>query len=643
MDYFNNLVAGGDVAGYKDGAFYEARFDHPSGLVFDDKGERLFVSDTGNQRIRVVYLEEDNKVETVAGTGTIGQADGVLEKASFNAPTAIAYLPNDRLIVYDSGDKLLRLVDIPAKAVTTLTFQSPDGKTTPALLGAIWNLVYRPADDCLYFTEPDGKCLQKLDMKTRILSNVFLNEPRIPKPTALCIDKNTLYVADHDLPNAFSVLIDDVNSNASKTVFSFQATLQGKNIQEMACSDGVVYALQSGDVPLARIFPLYQPVSLASPWGFLIDNKNLGADPFLQFQQDVPVGFIPSSKEERQLLIASPTVNVQSIVNVKDFQFDSAWLAGSSGVALGGPTDFDYPKEKPKNTFRILIMGDSRLAQATGMVTKTNPTQQDIEQPGTLAINTFPKQLELLLNMESALKGAKYHYEVLRIVHAGLSPVFFGNEEAIPIVKQYDVDLVIMLWSMHWEYYFFNPITKEGIPQSNPDPEYHLKPLSSRIPPGAPARFYKHCLEKGLIKSKAVFPPNVYWDIEKISDPDIREDMLEMIGKPVKVLSDKLQAMKTSQGTTPKLMVLYTPWQIFPDDDYETFWRDLCDRNQISLIDLAPMFNALRISLYPTSQMCCGRHYTSFGHAMIAYLLSHELIDKKIVPFEIEPISPENK
>ncbi len=635
MDYFNNLVAGGDVAGYKDGAFYEARFDHPSGLVFDDKGERLFVSDTGNQRIRVVYLEEDNKVETVAGLGTIGQADGILEKASFNAPTAIAYLPNDRLVVYDSGDKLLRLVDIPAKAVTTLTFQSPDGKTTPALLGAIWNLVYRPADDCLYFTEPDGKCLQKLDMKTRILSNVFLNEPRLPKPKALCIDKNTLYVADHDLPNAYSMVIDDINSNASKTVFSFQATLQGKNIQEMACSGGIVYGLLSGDVPLARVFPFYQSVSLATPWGFLIDNKSQSAEPFLEFRQDIPVGFAFSQREERQLFIASPSGNMQTIINVKDFRFNDGWLAGSG--------DFDYPKEKPKNTFRILIMGDSRMAEAPGYVTKANPTQSDIEQPGTVAMDTFPRQLEVLLNMESALKGSKIHYEVLLIAHAGLSPVFFSNEEAIPIVKQYDVDMVIMLWSMHWEYYFFNPITKEGIPQNNPDPEYHLRPLSARIPPGAPARFYKHCLEKGLVKPKDVFPPGIYWDVQKIIDPDIRQDMIEMIGKPIKILNDKLQAMKTGQGATPKLVVLFTPWKVFQEDEYETFWKDLCEINQITLLDLSPEFNALRVSLYPTSQICCGRHYTAYGHALIAYLLSHELIDKKMIPLETEPISPENK
>ncbi len=86
MESYNSLVAGSNDGGFQDGPFYSARFADPGGLAFDDSGTRLFVADRDNQRIRVVYLEEDNRVETLAGTGKIGSAVGPLTLANFNLP-----------------------------------------------------------------------------------------------------------------------------------------------------------------------------------------------------------------------------------------------------------------------------------------------------------------------------------------------------------------------------------------------------------------------------------------------------------------------------------------------------------------------------------------------------------------------------
>src|SRR5271154_1068223 len=76
MEYYNSLVAGNDDAGYRDGAFDDARFNRPCGLAFDETGSRLFVADQNNNRIRVVYLDEDNRVETAAGKGAASDLDG---------------------------------------------------------------------------------------------------------------------------------------------------------------------------------------------------------------------------------------------------------------------------------------------------------------------------------------------------------------------------------------------------------------------------------------------------------------------------------------------------------------------------------------------------------------------------------------
>ena len=59
------IVAGKDVAGYKDGKLDEALFDHPDGVLCIDS--LIFVADTYNHRIRVVDLESSEMtVSTIA-------------------------------------------------------------------------------------------------------------------------------------------------------------------------------------------------------------------------------------------------------------------------------------------------------------------------------------------------------------------------------------------------------------------------------------------------------------------------------------------------------------------------------------------------------------------------------------------------
>jgi len=62
-------VFGGLEAGRKDGAAAQARFNNPQGLAFDAAGG-LYVADTGNHLIRYIDLERA-RVETLAGNGRL--------------------------------------------------------------------------------------------------------------------------------------------------------------------------------------------------------------------------------------------------------------------------------------------------------------------------------------------------------------------------------------------------------------------------------------------------------------------------------------------------------------------------------------------------------------------------------------------
>ena len=140
MEYYNSLVAGGENPGFRDGSFVAARFNNPLGLAMDESGTKLYVADTYNNRIRVVHLDQNNAVETLAGTDASGSKDGPVSTATFMGPARLALLPGNRLAVYDGGSHNLRMIDFQSQAVTTLQRGAQ-----------IMDMVYCLKDDSLYF------------------------------------------------------------------------------------------------------------------------------------------------------------------------------------------------------------------------------------------------------------------------------------------------------------------------------------------------------------------------------------------------------------------------------------------------------------------------------------------------------------
>lgn len=105
-------IAAGD---YLDGVIAQAKFNEPSGIAMDEKGN-LYVSDTGNQKIRYIDFSSD-QVTTVAGSGAyeatlinvIGDyADGEAAKAMFNNPLGIAVTSEGGLLIADSLNNSIR-------------------------------------------------------------------------------------------------------------------------------------------------------------------------------------------------------------------------------------------------------------------------------------------------------------------------------------------------------------------------------------------------------------------------------------------------------------------------------------------------------------------------------------------------------
>lgn len=81
-----STVAGSEK-GFSDGTGDQAKFDTPNGLaVWQDGG--VVVADTGNRRLRVI--EPDGNVWTLAGSGVSNLKDGFLQDSEFVHPIAVA-------------------------------------------------------------------------------------------------------------------------------------------------------------------------------------------------------------------------------------------------------------------------------------------------------------------------------------------------------------------------------------------------------------------------------------------------------------------------------------------------------------------------------------------------------------------------
>lgn len=149
-------IAGGRLRGFADGRGPEAAFDTPSHVAVDPDGT-LYVADTGNDAIRVispdgivstlvqgelrgpvglavapdgrlvaadtyndriVLIRRDGTVVPIAGTGEPGYADGPGDLAQFDTPAGIAATRDGTLIVADTGNHLLRTIDVHGRVST---------------------------------------------------------------------------------------------------------------------------------------------------------------------------------------------------------------------------------------------------------------------------------------------------------------------------------------------------------------------------------------------------------------------------------------------------------------------------------------------------------------------------------------------
>ncbi|MDD2915134.1 MAG: choice-of-anchor D domain-containing protein [Gallionella sp.] len=190
-------LAGSGSIGATDGTGTEALFNAPYGITTDNNN--LYVADTYNHIIRKIVIAS-GAVTTLAGSGTVGAADGIGTGASFNTPYGIT-TTGTNLYVADTYNHKIRKIVIASGEVTTLagsgTIGATDGIGTAALFNAPYGITADGTN--LYVADTDNHKIRKIAIASGSVSTMsFLSvNTTLQQPIGITTDGNSLYVTQN--------------------------------------------------------------------------------------------------------------------------------------------------------------------------------------------------------------------------------------------------------------------------------------------------------------------------------------------------------------------------------------------------------------------------------------------------------------
>lgn len=199
-------LAGGGSEGVADGTGTAARFNSPEGITTD--GTNLYLSDTENHKIRKIVIET-GVVTTLAGSGSIGSADGTGTAASFYYPRGIT-TDGTNLYVGDTWNNKIRKIVIATGVVTTLagsgSIGSVDGASTVASFSDPRGITTDGTN--LYVTDHFNNKIRKIVISTGEVTTLAGSgllgdsdgagtEASFFGPSGITTDGSNLYIAEY--------------------------------------------------------------------------------------------------------------------------------------------------------------------------------------------------------------------------------------------------------------------------------------------------------------------------------------------------------------------------------------------------------------------------------------------------------------
>ena len=179
-----NTIVGNGTCGFSgdNGPATSAQLNFPQGIAFDGSGN-LYIADINNNVIRRVAAST-NIITTYAGTGAQGfSGDGnQATSATFEFPQAVATDANGNLFIADSGNNVIRRVDVGTNVITTVVGSVPGnagysgdgGPATGATLRQPGGIAVDAAEN-LYISDSDNAVVRKVTASTNIITTIIGN------------------------------------------------------------------------------------------------------------------------------------------------------------------------------------------------------------------------------------------------------------------------------------------------------------------------------------------------------------------------------------------------------------------------------------------------------------------------------------
>ncbi len=218
----------------------------PGKLLADASGGRLFISDTGHNRVLVAEVGRDGnsaKVTHTIGSGETGFKDGVFEACRLDKPEGMALL-GKTLYIADTENHSIRAADLETGMLTTIAGTGEQGSMRTGGVGkemalnSPWDLLEH--DGWLYIAMAGTHQIWRMELATGEV-RPFVGSGRenlddgpnaratLAQPSGLSTDGQKLYFADSE---ASAIRVSDF------TAEGYTQTLIGEGLFEFGDRDG---------------------------------------------------------------------------------------------------------------------------------------------------------------------------------------------------------------------------------------------------------------------------------------------------------------------------------------------------------------------------------------------------------------------
>jgi sugar lactone lactonase YvrE len=173
------VFAGSGSEGIDDGPLDEATLAQTSALALSADGRTLYFTDPESPWVRMGPIDGSGGVTTIRGTGLFdfGDVDGAAAEARLQHPLGLVVAPDGRLVVADTYNDKLKLVDPVARTATTFV-----GTGSPGLVDAVGAAAQlaEPAGlslvgSTVYVADTANHVIRTVDLATGAVSTLVLS------------------------------------------------------------------------------------------------------------------------------------------------------------------------------------------------------------------------------------------------------------------------------------------------------------------------------------------------------------------------------------------------------------------------------------------------------------------------------------